>query len=286
MEEVIIEKLLRFIGEDVVFEDITSEALISRGCIVKAIIVAEESGIVAGNRFVVPLLKSLGLEVLGYLRDGEALEKGSTVLEIRGEARKILAVERTLLNFLMILSGIATYTRRLADAVRSVNDKVVIAATRKVHPGLEYFEKYAVAIGGGKTHRFGLFDMVLIKDNHLAVVKSISEAIERARRMYGMFKKIEVEVRNAEEALEAAKAGADIIMLDNVCVEEASRTVELLRRHGLRDKVLLEISGGINECNIIDYAKLNIDIISLSKITLGAPPLNMKLEIVEVDERE
>lgn len=284
MDEIVIEALLRFIKEDVMFEDITSEALIPKECLVKAIIIAEESGIVAGNRFAVPLLKSLGLEVLKYVKDGESVKRGSAVLEIRGEARKILTIERTLLNFLMILSGIATYTKKLVEIVRSVNDKVVIAATRKVHPGLEYFEKYAVAIGGGETHRFGLFDMVLIKDNHLAVVKSISKAIYQAKRRYGIFKKIEIEVKNAEEALEAARAGADIIMLDNVSIDEVSRTIELLREHGLRDKVLVEVSGGIDESNILDYAKLDVDIISLSKITLGAPPLSMKLEVVEVDE--
>lgn len=283
MEEIVIEALLRFIKEDVVLEDITSEALIPRGYVVKAAVITEEDGIIAGNRFIIPLLRRMNLETLRYVEDGEMVERGTIVLEIRGEARSVLAVERTLLNFLMVLSGIATYTRKLVETVRTVNSKVAIAATRKVHPGLEYFEKYAVTVGGGHTHRFGLFDMVLIKDNHLAIVKSISKAVKDTKRRYGMFKKIEVEVRSAEEALEAAKAGADIIMLDNVGVDEISKALELLRKHELRNRVLVEVSGGINEFNIIDYAKLDIDIISLSKITLGAPPLNMKLEIVEVE---
>lgn len=280
MEEIAVETLLQFLREDVVFEDVTSEALIPRGCVIRAAIIAESEGVVAGNRFVVPLLRRLGLDVLGHVEDGRRVERGSVVLEMRGEARTILTAERTLLNFLMVLSGVATHTRRLVETVRRVNGRVVIAATRKLHPGLGYFEKYAVAVGGGVTHRFGLFDMVLIKDNHLAVVGGVSKAVEEAKKRYGMFKKVEVEVKRAEEALEAAKAGADIVMLDNMSVDEVSRALELLRVAGLRGRVLVEVSGGIDESNIEDYARLDVDIISLSRITLGAPPLSMKLEVL------
>lgn len=132
-----------------------------------------------------PLLKRLGVEILRHAEDGGRVEKGSVVLEVRGEARTILAAERTLLNFLMVLSGIATYTRRLVEKVRKVNDRVVVAAARKVHPGLGYFEKYAVAVGGGSTHRFGLFDMVLIKDNHLRIVGASREQSRRPKESMG-----------------------------------------------------------------------------------------------------
>ncbi|MEM1645614.1 MAG: carboxylating nicotinate-nucleotide diphosphorylase [Ignisphaera sp.] len=284
MEKIVVEHILRFLKDDVIFEDITSEALIPRRCKARAVVIAEEDGVIAGNKFIPTVLRELGLEVLRYTEDGELVKKGSTILEIYGEAKTILIVERTLLNFLMVLSGIATYTRKLVEAVKKINNKVVIAATRKTHPGLGYFEKYAVAVGGGYTHRYGLFDMVLIKDNHLAIVKDIRRAVEEARKKYGMFKKIEVEVRSAEEALEAAKVGADIVMLDNMSVNEVSKTLELLHKHKLRSRVLVEVSGGIDESNILEYAKLDIDIISLSKITLGSPPLGMKLEIVEVEE--
>lgn len=284
MERVIADRILWFLKDDVVFEDITSEALIPHKCTVRAAVIAEEDGVIAGVRFVLPVLKELGLGVARYVEDGELVKKGSTVLEIRGEAKTVLTIERTLLNLLMVLSGIATYTRRLVEAVKKVNSRVVVAATRKTHPGLTYFEKYAVAVGGGSTHRFGLFDMILIKDSHLAIVKSVSKAVEVAKRRYGMFKKVGVEVRSAEEALEAARAGADIVMLDNVGIDEVARALELLQRHGLRDRVLVEVSGGITETNILDYAKLDIDIISLSRVTLYSPPLSMKLEVVGVEE--
>lgn len=284
MEELAVEAILRFIKEDVVFEDVTSESIIPPGCRVRAVVVAEEAGVIAGNKFVVPTLKKLGLEVLRYVEDGQVVEKDGVVLEVRGEARTILAIERTVLNFLMLLSGIASYTKRIVEKVRSVNSRAVVAATRKTHPGLAYFEKYAVTVGGGSTHRFGLFDMVLIKDNHLAIVGSIAEAVSRARRRHGLFKKIEVETRTPEEALEAARAGADVVMLDNFSVEEVARAIELLRNSGLRDKVVVEVSGGIDEDNIVHYAMLDVDVISLSRITLNAPPLGMHLDIVEVEE--
>ncbi|MEM2261555.1 MAG: nicotinate-nucleotide diphosphorylase (carboxylating), partial [Ignisphaera sp.] len=122
----------------------------------------------------------------------------------------------------------------------------------------------------------------LIKDNHLAIVGDVRKAVELARKTLGYFKKIEVEVRSAEEALEAAKAGADIVMLDNMSVEEVAKAIELLRLHGLRDKVLIEVSGGIDEDSIVEYAKLDVDIVSLSKLTLEAPPLKMSMDVVEV----
>lgn len=282
MEEIALERLMEFLRDDVFFTDVTTEALIPRGCRVKAIVLTEEEGIIAGNRFIIPFLKRLNLEVAKYIDDGEHVEAGIAILEIMGEARTILTVERTVLNFLSVLSGIATYTRRLIEKVRRINSRVIIAATRKTHPGLTFFEKYAVAIGGGSMHRFGLFDMVLIKDNHIAIVRDIKKAVETTKKVLGLFKKVEVEVRCADEALEAAIAGADIIMLDNVSPREVAKTIELLHSHGLRDRVLIEVSGGIDETSILEYAKLDVDIISLSKITLGAPPLKMKMEIVEV----
>lgn len=278
-----IEKLFDFLKEDAVFGDITSDIIVPEHCRVTAAVLAEEEGIVVGNKFVVPFLRSLGLEIIKFVDDGSLIRAGEEVLELHGNARKILAIERTILNFMMVLSGIATYTRRMVEKVRGVNEKVIIAATRKTHPGLTFFEKYAVAVGGGATHRFSLSDMVLIKDNHLAIVGDVASAVRAARQKLGVFKKVEVEVRNSKEALEAAEAGADIIMLDNMRVDEVRETLRLLRDKGLRERVIIEVSGGIDENNILEYARLDVDVISLSKITMGANPLKMKLEVVEVD---
>lgn len=282
MEEIAIDRLLQFLKDDLFFIDVTTEAMIPKNCRARAIVVAEDRGIVAGNNFVVPFLKYFNIEVIRYVEDGGYIDTGDIVLELMGEARKILSIERTILNFLMILSGIATYTKSIVERVRKINSKLIIAATRKTHPGLAFFEKYAVSVGGGSTHRLGLFDMVLIKDNHLAIVGDVRKAVELARKTLGYFKKIEVEVRSAEEALEAAKAGADIVMLDNMSVEEVAKAIELLRLHGVRDRVLIEVSGGIDEDSIAEYAKLDVDIVSLSKLTLEAPPLKMSMDVVEV----
>ncbi|MEM0262428.1 MAG: carboxylating nicotinate-nucleotide diphosphorylase [Ignisphaera sp.] len=282
MEGVAIDRLLQFLKDDLFFIDVTTEAMIPKNCRARAIVVAEDRGIVAGNNFVVPFLKYFNIEVIRYVEDGGYIDTGDIVLELMGEARKILSIERTILNFLMILSGIATYTKSIVERVRKINSKLIIAATRKTHPGLAFFEKYAVSVGGGSTHRLGLFDMVLIKDNHLAIVGDVRKAVELARKTLGYFKKIEVEVRSAEEALEAARAGADIVMLDNMSVEEVAKAIELLRLHGVRDRVLIEVSGGIDEDSIAEYAKLDVDIVSLSKLTLEAPPLKMSMDVVEV----
>lgn len=148
MEEIAVETLLRFLWEDVVFEDVTSEAL-TRGCVIRSAIIAEDKGVVAGSKLILPLLRRLGLDVLRYVEDGGHVERGSIVLEVCGEARTILTIERTVLDFLTVLSGIASHTRRLVEAVRRVDRRVIIAATGELHPGLGYFEKYAVAVGVG-----------------------------------------------------------------------------------------------------------------------------------------
>lgn len=282
MEKIIVAKLLKMIEEDSPYGDITTDMLIPENCAVRAVVVAKESCIVAGNRFVIPLLREIGIEVIRYEEDGTYVDRGSIVIEMEGRARDLLLIERTILNLLSHLSGIATYTRRLVEMVKRVNPKLRIAATRKCLPGLAFFEKYAVAVGGGDTHRFSLSDMVLIKDNHIAIIGSIEEAVRRSRERASFSKKIEVEVRSPEDAVKAAKAGADIVMLDNMSVDDVRKTIDLLKREKLRDRVLIEVSGGINEENILEYAKLDVDIISLSRITMAAPPVDLSLDIAEV----
>jgi len=199
-----------------------------------------------------------------------------------GNARTLLSIERTLLNLLSRMSGIATKTHHLIEKTRKAGYKTRIACTRKVAPGLLYFDKKAVMIGGGDTHRLHLDDMILIKDNHLAIIGGVSKAVEKAREIASFSKKIEIEVSSADQALEAAKARADIIMLDNFSPQKIREAMALLKKKGLRNKVLVEASGGINEQNILEYAATGVDIASLGEITDSVKALDISLEVTRV----
>jgi len=282
LEEVVFRKLLEFLEEDAPYGDVTSELVVPESTVVRAVIVAKSRGVLAGAKFVKMFLERLGIRVLRALSDGAEVEPGSTVMELEGDARTILLVERTILNLLMHLSGVATTTRRLVEKVRRVNPRVRVAATRKTLPGLRLLEKYAVEVGGGDPHRFSLSDMILIKDNHIAIAGSVEEAVRRALSLRSFSKLVEVEARSVNEAVRAAELGADIVMLDNMSPEEVRRAVEDLKKRGLRDRVVVEVSGGITEDNIAEYASADVDVISTSIITMAAKPLDMSLEIVEV----
>jgi len=282
LEEVVFRKLLEFLEEDAPYGDITSELVVPEGTVVRAVIVAKSRGVLAGAKFVKMFLERLGVKVLRALSDGAEVEPGSIVMELEGDARTILTVERTVLNLLMHLSGVATATRRLVEKVRRVNPRVRVAATRKTLPGLRLLEKYAVEVGGGDPHRFSLSDMLLIKDNHIVIAGSIEEAVRRALSLKSFSKLVEVEVRSVEETVRAAELGADIVMLDNMSPEDVRRAIEELKRRGLRDRVVVEVSGGITEDNIAEYASADVDVISTSIITMAAKPLDMSLEVVEV----
>ncbi|MEL9940971.1 MAG: carboxylating nicotinate-nucleotide diphosphorylase [Ignisphaera sp.] len=283
--EIVFRRFLDFIYEDNPFWDLTTEALVSENINVKAAIVAREDGLVACVEDVASILRRLGLSVKIVVGDGGYVKKGDIVMEITGNARTVLSIERTMLNLLMHCSGIATTVRRLVNRVREVNSRVRVAATRKTLPGLRYFEKKAVLIGGGDTHRLSLSDAILIKDNHIKIVGDVAKAVRIAREKKSFIHEIEVEVTNASDAIAAAEAGANIIMFDNMTPEEVRRAIEELRKRGLRDRVLIEVSGGITEDNIIDYAKLDVDIISCGWITLSSKALDMSLEIIEVLEK-
>jgi nicotinate-nucleotide pyrophosphorylase (carboxylating) len=198
-------------------------------------------------------------------------------MELKGPARGILAGERVALNLLMRMSGIATATGELIDRARRVNPKIAVSATRKTAPLLTYFDKRAVVVAGGKPHRYNLSEMILIKDNHLRLVGSIEEAVQRAKKVGRG--KIEIEVTNARDAVRAARAGADIVMLDNMTPAQVRRTVERLEQEGLRKKVVLEASGGITPSNIAAYAATGVDVISSGYMTMRAPALDMSLRI-------
>ncbi|MEM2917188.1 MAG: carboxylating nicotinate-nucleotide diphosphorylase [Candidatus Bathyarchaeia archaeon] len=273
------EKLLKFLEEDLGQSDVTTALLIPEGITVEAEVVAKEAGIIAGIEEALTLLETFHLEASALVSEGSKVDGKTVVLKIVGDARTLLSIERTLLNLLSRMSGIATATNRLMEKVKQAGYKTRIAATRKVAVGLEYFDKKAVLLGGGDPHRFHLDDLVLIKDNHLAIVGNLSEAVKKAKEKVSFTKKIEVEVTCAEEAVEAAKAGVDIIMLDNMKPKQISEALAMLQKENLRGKVLVEASGGITEQNILDYAATGVDIISLSEITDAVKSLDISLEV-------
>jgi len=281
VEEVVYQKFLEWIKEDIPFWDITTE-IIPENCYCKAVLLAKSSGVAACIEEVAYFLEKLGFKVEILKNSGEEFSEGEAILEIEGKLKKLLMVERVILNILMHTCGVATATRKVVEKVKRINPKVVIAATRKTLPGLRYFEKKAVKIGGGDTHRFSLSDMVLIKNNHLKYFNSIKEAIEAARKVTSFSKKIEVEVSSPSEAIEAAKSGADIVMLDNFTPNQVAATMKLLEREGLRDKVLVEVSGGITIENVEEYARLKPDIISMGWITHSVKAVDLSMKVLEV----
>jgi len=268
------------LAEDIGMGDLTSELVVPEGAWAEAEVVAKEGGILAGVREARMAFELLGARVLEAMEDGAPIKPGDVVLRVEGPARALLAAERTALNFLMRMSGIATATAELLRRARRANPRVRVAATRKTAPGLRELDKRAVRLGGGDTHRLRLDDCVLIKDNHVAVVGSIEEAIRKAREGVSFTKKIEVEVSRPEEAVLAARAGADIVMLDNFTIGEVRRALELLERAGLRHKVLVEASGRITPDNVADYAGAGVDIISSGYITHSARSLDFSMRIV------
>jgi nicotinate-nucleotide pyrophosphorylase (carboxylating) len=276
------EKIRKFLEEDLGQGDITTLLTVPSGTIVEAEIVAKESGVIAGIEEVFTLLESFGFQVRVLVSDGSRVEGKAAVLKIVGDARTLLSIERTLLNLLTRMSGIATATSRLIEKIRRAGYKTRIACTRKVAPGLLYFDKRAVMLGGGDTHRLHLDDLIIVKDNHLMVVGDVGEAVKRVRAAVSFSKKIEIEVSSDNEALEAAKAGADIVMLDNFSPQQIKNTMVLLDREGLRSKVLIEASGGINEQNVLEFAATGVDILSFGEITDSAKALDMSLEVVKV----
>jgi nicotinate-nucleotide pyrophosphorylase (carboxylating) len=276
---IIRKRILEFLEEDLYYGDITEIAGVG-GEEVVAEILSKDSGVLAGIRVAKLAFEMFEVDTLRSLKDGDKVEPKRPVMVLRGSAERILMLERTVLNILMKMSGIATATAELVERARKVNPRVRIAATRKTTPGFRMFEKMAVEIGGGDTHRMGLGDCVLIKDNHVAVAGSIADAIKVARTA-SFTKKIEIEVKSVEEAVIAAMEGVDIIMLDNFTVDEVRKTLKLLEEKGVRESVIVEVSGGINLKNIEEYAAAGVDVISCGYITLSAGAIDMSLRIID-----
>jgi nicotinate-nucleotide pyrophosphorylase (carboxylating) len=278
------EKLRKFLAEDIGQGDITTTLIVPTDTNAEASVMAKEPGIAAGIEEAKIVLQSLGLEVEASVNDGEKIRPKQVLLKISGDARTILSAERTLLNLLSRMSGIATTTRNLIGRLRKAKLKTRVACTRKTAPGLMYFDKKAVLVGGGDTHRLHLDDMILIKDNHIALVGGVVKAVEKARKQASLSKKIEVEVTKIEDVLRAVKAGADIVMLDNFSPKQIEKAVALLKKEKYYGKVLVEASGGIKAENIIEFASTGVDLVSLGEITQSPKALNMSLEITKIEK--
>jgi len=267
-------ELKRFLDEDVGNEDITSKLLQKKR--IRAKIITREETVVAGTKFAKYIfsLKKCRTQILK--KDGSVSKVNQTILEINGNARDVLTCERTVLNLLSRMCGIATQTNNLKKQIKSAGSKSKVFATRKTAPGLRFFDKEAVKIGGGEKHRMTLNEMIMIKDNHLAVGNSIEDILEKAKKTGG---KIEIEVESQKDAILCAKLGADIIMLDNFSPDRIKKTIKKLTELRLRNKIILEASGRINSKNIARYAKTNVDMISVGSVTNSVVGIDLSLEI-------
>jgi nicotinate-nucleotide pyrophosphorylase (carboxylating) len=273
-----IEDLLRFIREDAPWGDVTSETVVP-DVTCRAIVRAKSQGVVAGLSEARRLFEHFGVTVRERSADGRAVAPGTVLLDLDGPARAILLVERTALNIIGRMSGIATRTREAVEAVRAVSPDVRVAATRKTAPGLRALDKKAVILGGGDPHRYTLSDMVLIKDNHLALTP-LAEAIRRAKEE-SLYRVVEVEVETVEDAVTAAGAGADIVLLDNMTPDTVREAVRALAGRGLRDRLTLEVSGGVGEDTLAGYAATGVDIISMGALTHTVRNFDVSLDILK-----
>ncbi|MEM0122193.1 MAG: carboxylating nicotinate-nucleotide diphosphorylase [Saccharolobus sp.] len=275
IEDIYVKRLIDYLEEDVFPEDITSKYL--ENIKAKGYVVCKDSGILAGNKFILPFLRFLNFEVKYYINDGKGISKGDKILIFEGDASKLLSVERFILNFLARLSGIATITNIMVKKVKEVNPNIKIAGTRKTTPGFRVFEKYAIEVGGGDPHRYNLSDAVLIKDNHITLYGNLEELIKKIRESVSFTKLIEVEVSTYEDAIKAYKAGANAILLDNMRPYEIIPIV-----NELKGKILIEASGGITPDNVVEYAKTNVDIISSGYITHSSKALDFSLDVEKI----
>ncbi len=268
----------RTLREDRAARDRTTRLLFDRSVTAEGWVTAQRRGILSGMSAARATARTLGLTVVAARRDGTRVVPGTVVLRLRGDARRILAGERTVLNFLMHASGVATETRRAVDAARGARPRLEVWATRKTLPGLRDLEKAAVVDGGGRPHRRDLSDAVLIKNNHLALLP-LTDAVRRARVRARPGERIEVEVRSRAEALAAARAGADALLLDNVPPGPARAIVRALERSGLRRGRFIELSGGITPERVARFRSVGADAVSLGGITHSAPALPFHLRL-------
>lgn len=267
----VLSALLEDLGER---GDITTAAVVSEKVGARGIFMAESAGIIAGLPVAELVFKTVdpAVSFSTNLKDGDSIEDGDRIIEVKGAAASILTAERTALNFLQHLSGVATITSKFVK--KAAPFKVQILDSRKTTPNLRALEKYAVLVGGGVNHRMGLFDAILIKDNHIMAAGGLTVAVKRAKAVHPDMA-IEVETENMDMVKEALEAGADIIMLDNMTSSEVAQAVKMVS-----GRATLEASGGIDLNNVEEYARTGLDRISTSAITMAATPLNISLDII------
>jgi nicotinate-nucleotide pyrophosphorylase (carboxylating) len=274
------ESLVRFLREDIGQGDLTSQYTVDEGLKSSSqIICKSEIAVVAGLEEAKIIFEICNCDSKALVNDGDIVKRGIRVMKINGNTRAILKAERTALNLIMRMSGIATDTKKFVDIVKTVSKDIKVMGTRKTAPGLRHFDKKSIKLGGGHSHRNTLDELILIKDNHLAVSTSIQSAISNARLKAGKNMMIECEVSNKKSSVEAIKSGADIIMLDNLTPEMAQKTISYLRKSGLREKVLIEISGGVNISNIKDYALALPDMISIGSLTHSSNSIDFSMNM-------
>ena len=259
--------------EDITSEDISTNAVYKNDKLAEISLYSKEEGVLAGLdvfKRVFELLDN-SVKFTEYKKDGDKVLNKDLILKIRADVKTILSAERTALNYLQRMGGIATYTRKMIEALDDKNIKLL--DTRKTTPNMRIFEKYAVRIGGGYNHRYNLSDAIMLKDNHISAAGSITEAIKLAREYSPFIKKIEVEVEDLEGVEEAVKAGADIIMLDNMDIETTKKAIKIINK-----QAIIECSGNIDITNINRFKRLEIDYVSSGAITHSAKILDLSLK--------
>ena len=275
-ENIIVDKIIeQALLEDIGTGDITTKSIIPSNLKAKGIIKTSGEGVVAGLGIACLVFKKLDLDVTFQekIKDGTKVAQGKVLVEITGPARTILKGERVALNFLQRMSGIATITSKFCQKVKDCPVRIV--DTRKTTPGLRILEKYAVCMGGGYNHRFGLYDAVLIKDNHIAVAGGIKSAVNSVRKQISHTVNIEVEVENLSQLQEALEMKVDIIMLDNMNLDTMKEAVKMVK-----GKVLIEASGGVTLENVRKIAQTGVDLISVGALTHSVKSLDISMEII------
>lgn len=263
--------------EDINYLDVTTDYLIPEDQENTARFLAKDDGVLCGIDAalrVFHILQPQGFEATVYKHDGDALEKGDIIAEIKGKTRTILKGERTALNLIQHMSGVATTTNRAVKIIEGTNAS--IADTRKTLPGLRPLQKYAVTVGGGKNHRYNLSDAAMLKDNHVDAGGGIANAVAKLKQKLGHMTKIELEVRNLDELGQALEAGVDVIMLDNMSVEQMREAVEITN-----GRALLEASGGITDETLRAIAETGVDIISMGAVTHSVKAFDISLKIAD-----
>jgi nicotinate-nucleotide pyrophosphorylase (carboxylating) len=268
------------LAEDIGRGDMTTRSTVRPGVLARGNFLAKQDLVLAGLEVADVVFSTFNpqIQIESTASDGDEVKADKVFARVTGDAQLLLTAERTALNFLQQLSGIATVTRQYVEAIAGTNAKIV--DTRKTTPGLRMLEKYAVTCGGGHNHRLGLDDGVLIKDNHSALAGNVSEAVRRARETVGHLHKIEVEVSNFEQLREALQAKADIVMLDNMTPEQVREAVAIINQYEPHDRrTLTEASGGITLANVRAFAEAGVDLISIGALTHSAPAVDISFKI-------